>query len=72
MRIVRGASTAVGRRNAVPVVIVRVSAALLFVMLNRSNNPRTRTPRPRLKLPVDAQVEHRDVVVAVASSAARR
>ncbi len=32
-----------------PVVIVRVSTALLFVMLNRSRKPRTRMPCPRLK-----------------------
>lgn len=42
MRKVRGDSTAVGRRKAVPVVTVRVSTALLLVMLNASASSRSR------------------------------
>ena len=64
MRAVRGASTAVGRRNAVPVVIVRVSTALLFVMLNRSNSARTRDRAAEAERAFGAHVEHGDVVVA--------
>ena len=44
----RGARTAVGRRKLEPVAIVRVSAALLLVMLNRSKKPRMRMLWPRL------------------------